>query len=376
MKRILFAFSAFFLLCSGAHAIMLPTPDCGPTGNCLQFEDATVYSLAYLNFLATGVVGNPGPGDAYYVRSNGDPINNSIVIASSPGGRRDNTDLPLGATLDNAYDTPNSVPAAYVNWVMQASDPNPTFIGDNVQTTSLSAAGQPGLPGSAESPEILDLPLWDIQVSALRDYLAPMNSDLVFFFNLNEENKGGLDDGQDMLAWARIWLTDLDTGASTFYDLSGNLTSPLPNQSQAQIDGQDDILPDAEDMWAHVHGEICVSQSQGLVYLGSCSDAISDGISVPADAKTVNQNLGADIAAFAIYNAELSQLVLDPNSVYDILSVDFRMSRIDNGYEQLFIAPATVGDTPPIPEPATMLLVGSGILGLGGVARRKFMKKG
>lgn len=361
MSLWLFRFSLVLLLgISGqARALVLPAADC--PNNCLIFEDFTVYSLAYLNFLAGA--GNVSPGDPYHVSSAGAAINNSIVVATHPGGRLPNSDLGLGATLDNAYQTPNNVPqSSFVNFLMTGPDPAPAFAGgDNsrmANTTVLNATTYDstktatGLNGQ--------LPLWDIRTSALRTYLA--GGELAFMFNLNESNKGGLDDGQDMYAWGRVYLTNTVTGAFISFDLSGNITVPLTGQSAAQSVGVDDILPTAADLWAYVHGEICVSPSSGLVALRPCQAGD------PSDANTVNQNLGADIAAFAVFNQTLSDLVLDASSGYDLMSVDLRMGHVDNGYEQLFILPIQQSRND-VPEPATLVLIGIGLLGLGARCR-------
>ena len=67
---------------------------------------------------------------------------------------------------------------------------------------------------------------------------------------------------------------------------------------------------------------------------------------------TLNQNLGADKAAFGLFSAGLQQALLSGN--YDKLSVDFRMAADNNGYEQLII------ESIQIPEPITVMLFGWG----------------
>lgn len=63
--------------------VSLPSPDCGTgaTNNCLQFGDFSVYSLALLNFGATGSASNPGPG----IRSTLNPLlaNSGLTGTSS-----------------------------------------------------------------------------------------------------------------------------------------------------------------------------------------------------------------------------------------------------------------------------------------------------
>lgn len=331
--------AAFAIPGIASAAPILPAADCltdpSDITNCLKFDDFAVYSMAFLNY--QNGEGDVQAGDTYYVRSSGQPINDAMVVASSPAGRRNNTDLGLSG-VDDAYDTPNSLPggSSFVNFLMEAPDPSPSFTGDNYNQTTQGDA---------------TLPLWDVLVSDVQSYLE--GDDLVFWFNLNEENKGGLDDGQDMYAWGRVTLTDTATDTSVTFTLSGDDTSLFPEQSAAQTAG-DSILPEASDMWAWVHGEICVDPATGdLLELGPCTGA----------GDTVNQNLGANNAAFALYSPDLNTALY--SGMFDLMTVDLRMAHIDNGYEQLFIL-GQEGSTR-IPAPASLLLLGLGLLGLAGV---------
>jgi hypothetical protein len=333
--------AAFVLPGVAGAAPVLPSADCltdpSDITNCLKFDDFAVYSLAFLNY--QNGEGDVSPGDTYYVRSSGQPINDALVVATSPGGRRNNTDLGL-AGVDDAYNTPNSVPgnSSFVNFLMESPDPSPTFTGDNFNQTTQGDA---------------TLPLWDVLVSDVQSFLG--GEDLVFWFNLNEENKGGLDDGQDMYAWGQVTLTDTATNTSVTFTLSGNDTSLFPEQSAAQTAG-DSILPNASDMWAWVHGEICVDPATGdLVELGPCSTSFGD---------TVNQNLGAGQAAFALYSPDLNTALY--SGLYDLMTVDMRMAHIDNGYEQLFILNSDIPTN--VPVPGTILLLGLGLIGMAGVS--------
>jgi hypothetical protein len=122
--------------------------------------------------------------------------------------------------------------------------------------------------------------------------------------------------------------------------------------------------------WGFVHGEICVADSDGaFLHFGKC-----DG-SEPVSGKTINQNLGQDRAAFALFNQLLSDEILDPSSPYTLLIADIRFSRIDNGYEQLFSQPTNFLAFEQIPEPGTLTLFGLGLAGLGIVRFRKMRQR-
>lgn len=334
---------------SQKSADAVPLPTCNDPVNCLIFEDFTVYSLELLNTIS-------GTNDFDQQSSPGFLKQNAITIGSGAGGTFNNNSF-----IDEPYDTPNSVPggSTFVNFEMiTVTDPAPTFTGDNTVTGSIGSTGAVG-------------DIWDATTEALRAFFEPGQA-VVFYFNLNEENQGGLDDGQDMYGWLQVTLTDLDgILADQVFTLSGALgfSGGDLGGSAAQTAGVDDILPTANDLWAHVHGEICVdpaNQADPFVGFGSCAE---QPVPPPGTAVTVNQNLGADQAAFALFNQQLSDLILDPLSGYEIVSVDLRMSRTDNGFEQLFILPTQVGIQ--IPEPSSIAMFVAGLLGFAPFLRRR-----
>jgi hypothetical protein len=353
--------------------VMLPTPHCGlgASNNCLIFNQFTVYSLALLNFQAGA--GPIKPGDPYYVKSNGSAIAADIVIGSSDANAINNQDLPsIAGRVDNAYNTPNnSGSTVMTNFLMIPPDSAASFAGDNIaqgqtkvnnQTTPVAGAPTGVANGT--------MPLWDIQTSALISYLN--GSALTFFFNLNQINSDStyLAQGQDMLATLEVIFTNSLTGASTKFYLNGDSCGGVPGscvpgvQSYAQsAANQNDILESSSDLWAYVHGQICVSPAGAVVSFSACD---------PSDHTdtTVNQNLGANTAAFALFS-QGAQDALNSGK-YDIMSVDLRMAAEDNGFEQLFIEGSNLAITR-APEPASIAIAGAGlgVMGLGMIWRRR-----
>ncbi len=382
MKISLLIFTTFISLATfigTASAVSLPAPECGfdAGDTCLVFDDFTVYSMSFLQYASDQSL-QPVSGDPYYIDSSPGKLHDDIVIGTGAGGIvLTNTDV--ATNVDNSYETPNvqggQTPSTL--FAMMEPDPDITWSGDNVQKPYTLLPNPDGLDingdGTAEGSLNGLLPLWDISVADLTTFLD--GDDLAIFFNLNDTNAGdGLDSGQDLLAWMTVYLTDSeDPTTSVSFTLSGNNTFnpaiPLTGtQIQAQTAGVDNILPDPDpvtgDLWAYVHGQICVdSTTGGVLALGSCSQNGN-----PANGVNVNQALGANAAAFALWNEDLNTALY--SGTYDTLSIDGRLARIDNGYEQLFIRAAQVGG-PVIPEPSTLLLLGCGIAGLAFTVRRR-----
>jgi len=138
---------------------------------------------------------------------------------------------------------------------------------------------------------------------------------------------------------------------------------PTQSVSQSISPGYSDILPadPLHDEWAYIHGQICVSPAGGVVNFGAC--AKNDHVN-----STVNQNLGANDAAFGLYSATLQSAL--NSGLYDVMSIDFRMAALTNGYEQLLIFAGNRVPTD-VPEPLTITVFGAGLAGVALWRRRR-----
>lgn len=324
---------------------MLPTPNCGfgIANNCLVFDDFTVYSLGLLSFLNGD--GAPNGNELFNIKSTPGELAGDVVIGTGAGGPANNQDLGFANGVDNAYDTPSPAMGTQ-NFLMGPTDPAGGPTGDNLRGPGATVNNGSTDPGVSTG----ELKLWDVSTSDLSTFLG--SDKLVFYFNLNETNQDqGLDAGQDLLAYADVHLTDFggdglpgggDDSVKTF-TLSGNSGTPGIT-TQGQTATVDDILPTSTDKWAFVHGAICVG---GTVQLGSCA---SNGN--PAGSSDINQNLGANSAAFAIFNDELDTDV--KSGSYDLLTVDARLAHLDDGFDQFFIRATEIVTELPEPDFATI----------------------
>jgi hypothetical protein len=338
-----------------AGTVTLPPANCGlgPTNNCLIFNSFQVYSLALLNFQAGA--GPVGPQDPFAVSTNGTNLQNALVVGTGVNGAGSiNTDI-TGNNADDAYRTPTAQGGGITNFV-------PSALNQGAQGSAI--------PTPPQSPNT-----WDINIAALNTYLNGGN--MVFYFNLNQTNSQAttfMPVPQDALGWLSVTLTNSVTHAtSTPFLLDGNLCNGIggncdPGQSIPQtIDPSAAILPAGED-WAYIHGAICVTPGGAVFGFGAC--APGDHVNT-----TVNQNLGANLAAFGLFSPAL-QAALDAallSGAYDVMSVDFRMAALTNGYEQLLIY-SSLATPIEVPEPVTITLFGAGLAGLGLLGRRRRRK--
>lgn len=329
---------------SQAGAI-LPSGSCGISGSCLTYGDFNVYSMAFLNTVAG--YGKPNGQDPYYISSSPGAIAGGVVFGTGASGTGLNENF---SGMDDAYAVPNAAPNAEASFsTTLVTDPGTTF-------------GTAPINDQAAS--------WDADISALRGVLATNGGSFTPFFNLNETGKDNTLTSIDLQIWVHMWVEGEGLDTQHFYltgqalELSGSGYTPLKSETGPNMNSPDDT----DDQWTYVHGTICVNASTDTVLgTGACTDTQK-----AAGGADVDQNLGANNAAFAIYNADLDTIIKDSNSGYTDFHMDWRMIHENNGFEQAFLLTDTVfSDIPPatIPEPTILAMLGIGLLGIS-VKRR------
>jgi len=338
----------------------------------VQYGDGQSFALA-VDQLLTGC---NTPGCPFFIQSSPGLIKDLVVIATGANGNPVTTNF---SGMDNAYATPNSSGITFFRTGGAVTSPDPggagQFSGDSANT-------------------------WDTTLGALKTFLNGQTP--VFFFNNNQVNSGA-STNQNLAAWAQVTIRDgngniVNSGGTLIgtYDFTNN------NSTYAGIfDGGGGVL----------NGDVATYTSTGAgptgSPLGSPTDYVFSGgklclnggapvsCSQPHD-QEINNNLGANEAAYAVIfpelNAQLAAL-FSGLSATDLalfsLNFDLRLGcdpalftasdpsnpclskDLNNGFEQLFIAPLESVIGGKVPEPTSLLLFGSGLLGLLGWQKRR-----
>lgn len=299
--------------------IIYPDPQEGI--NAAQYGDFYSYSLpvsAYQYSLENG--GGVNNGNPFYVPSSPGQIKDLIVIATGAEGQAQTND----AGMDDAYATPNSSGVSEFS-TLDNPDPNGAgeFTGDLGNT-------------------------WDIGIDALMNYLN--GEEMYFYFNNNQTNSGDADD-QNLFAAGQIFLSGNDGFDDVYFDILNNGgAGPIFGFQGADVANYTSTGAydwNTFDDFVLSGGQVCTNLDASAFL-----DCNAEG------AVVFNHNLGADQAAYALYSPELMEALNSGN--YSSMHVDIKLTGLNNGYEQLFIA--TNSKINKIPEPVSILLFASGLI--------------